>query len=141
MADINKAQLIFLDAIQRASSDTADQIKALKEAIMGVLAAVAEANSKGMMAMVDSIKTIPVSRVKNVVDMVPIADSVKKLEEINAAAGRSLSAELDKHYRTVAAILSRLEAALIAPKKYKVNIDRNHQTKLIQDVTIEQIKE
>ena len=137
MSDYQKANLVFMDAIQRAASATNTSVKELRDALAGMFALVADSNAKSTAAMAEIIKALPSSKVKNIVDLSPFVEAIKKLETINSNMSSELKAFLEMNYDAIA----KIEDTLTKEKKWRMKINRNFDTKLIQDVIIEQVKE
>lgn len=127
MSELQKAQLIFLDAIERRQSDLADALRGQPETLKAIMEAVAEAIVKALQANADSVGKavagLPVPKVPE--SLGPVVEALGAVANGQVMAANRVVNELNR--------LSR-------PKKWKFNIDRNFQTGRIQEVTAEAVE-
>lgn len=154
MSEYEKANLVFLDAIERAASGTNISIKDLRaalESFMQEIVVIRElkssidnvVNSGAEVARIytEGIKSIPAASIKNKIDISPVMSAIKNFEQVANMHAAKQTETIDRHYAVISGLLNSLNESISKEKKWRMKIDRNYNTKLIQDVVIEQVKE
>ena len=130
MSELQKAQLIFLDAIERRQADVAEALRGQPETLKAIMEAVAEAIVKGLQANAESVGKAVSSR--------PVPKEPQSLQPVIEALGAVANGQVVAVHKVLNE-LSRQTNIMQQPKKWRFKIDRNYTTGLIQDVVAEQI--
>jgi hypothetical protein len=129
VSELQKAQLIFLDAIERRQSDLAEALRGQPETLKAIMEAVAESIVKALQANAEIVgKAVSSRPAKEPQSLQPV------IEALGAVANGQVVA-----VNKVLNELSRQTTIMQQPKKWRFKIDRNYTTGLIQDVVAEQI--
>jgi hypothetical protein len=131
VSELQKAQLIFLDAIERRQSDLAEALRGQPETLKAIMEAVAEAIVKALQANADSVG--------RAVSYRPVPKEPQSLQPVIEALGAVANGQVMAANKVVGE-LSRQLGALSRPRKWKFDIDRNFQTGKIQGVTAEAVE-
>lgn len=131
MSALEKAQLIFLDSIERNQAETAKALQGQPEAIKAAVDAAAADMRLAVAAVVDAIGRIP--QPAQPIAPEPLAPVMAAL----AGLGNVFTMQANKIINEVTRQADRLAPK---PKKWKFNIDRNYQTGKIQGVTAEVVE-
>jgi len=131
--------LIFLDAIEKRQGEIAAAIGAQPESVKAAIDVMSGAIVK---AIQDSAERIVASRTKTTAPESnrPVIDAIGLVNSSYVAGINKLVSEIKAHADRIIysnqEIISALNS-LQRPRKWKFKIDRNYQTKIIQDVTVE----
>jgi len=133
MSELQKAQLIFLDSIERNQAEAAKALQGQPEAIKAAIDAAAAEIRLAVAAVVDAIGRIP--QPAQPMPPEPLAPVVAAL----AGLGNVVTMQANKVITEVTRQADKL-AQPAKPKKWKFNIDRNFKTGRIQEVTAEVVE-
>jgi hypothetical protein len=131
MSELQKAQLIFLDSIERNQAEVARALQSQPEAIRELVLASTADLRQALLAVVEAIGKIP--QPPRAEPLMPILDALAAVGNVIIMQTNKLMSEMDKQ-------AGRLIPQPVAPKKWRFNIDRNFQTGRIQEVTAEVIE-
>jgi hypothetical protein len=129
MSELQKAQLIFLDSIERNQAEVARALQSQPEAIRELVLASTADLRQALLAVVEAIGKIP--QPPRAEPLMPVLEALGAVGNVIIVQTNKLMSELDKQ-------AGRLIPQ--APKKWRFNIDRNYQTGRIQEVTAEVIE-
>jgi hypothetical protein len=138
-----RAGLVFLDAIEKNQTRMIEVIQSVPREIPSALKEASDAFSSSMSKVLEDIKMLSNENEKEPDDMKPIMESVR--ESVSALSNtivvslNKVSTEISRQTERVIKSNDEIIAVLTKPKKWKMTPDRNYQTKLIQEVIIEQV--
>jgi ABC-type transport system involved in cytochrome bd biosynthesis fused ATPase/permease subunit len=132
MGEIEKAQLIFLDSIERNQAEVARALQGQPEALRELIGAATSELRLAMLAVAEAIGKIPQPAKPD-----PPQSLMPVLEALGALAN-ALVMQTNKVMAEMVRQADRLASP--PPKKWRFNIDRNFQTGRIQEVTAEVVE-
>ena len=130
MSELQKAQLIFLDSIERNQAEVARALQSQPEAIRELVASSTADLRQALLAVVAAIGKIP--QPPRAEPLMPVLEALAAVGNVIIMQTNKLMAEMDKQ-------AGRLIPQPVAPKKWKFEIDRNFKTGKIQEVIAKQI--
>lgn len=140
MIELEKAQLLFLDAIERRQGKMAEAIDACQEELKAALDAAVNGIVTAIRASSQAtVAAMPKPSKPTEIDMQPLVEKLVALNNSQAVLFDKLISEIKVQTERTIQSHSELLDAINKPKKWKFNIDRNHSTKLIQDIIVEAV--
>ncbi len=139
----DKATLIFLDTIEKNQTRMIEALEAFPQTVPAGLNDAFKTISAAMGEVAKAVDSLPKDKAINL-SLNGLTDVITSMLAISNTVTMSINKvvnEMSQQTNKIVASNNALLAALKKPKKWKMTPDRNYNTKLIQEVTIEQIGE